>query len=319
MSTRCWCENGALEPFSAEYRRCAACETLICTSEGINPTDFYDWEYFHHDQVRRGVPPIETRARTDLFERCVYWLNALTRFVLPPARVLELGSAHGGFVALMRQAGYDAIGLDLSPAIVELARKTFDVPMLTGPIESQASLTPASFDVIVLMDVIEHLPDPVQTLERCLKLLKPDGIVMLQTPCYPAGRSVGELRTEKHQFLLHLSPGEHLHLFSEKSLSMLLERAGAAHREFLPAIFWFYDMFCIASPLPPRHTMREARDEAFSRSVSARLVQALLDGEERYRGLLAKHRQLIQEAREAPALRNQAAARCTAVAEVPIT
>ena len=316
MSTRCWCGNRALEAFSADYCRCAACETLICKSDGIDANDFYGWDYFHHDQTRRGVPPIETRARGDLHERCVYWLDALTRFVLPPARVLELGSAHGGFVALLRQAGYDAIGLDLSPSIVELARKTFDVPMLTGPIEGQATLNPGSFDAIVMMDVIEHLPDPKGTIEHCLKLLKPDGIFMIQTPCYPAGNSLEELRDGKHQFLLHLSPGEHLQLFSERSLTMVLERAGAGHVEYLPAIFWFYDMFCVAGRRPLRQTTREARDEAFTRSVSARFVQALLDGEERYRGLLAKHRKLIAEHKE---LRQQAGQGCRAVAEVPIT
>lgn len=316
MSTRCWCGNGALEAFGADYRRCGACETLVCTSDGIDANDFYGWDYFHYDQTRRGVPPIETRARTDLHERCVYWLDALTRFALPPARVLELGSAHGGFVALLRQAGYDAIGLDLSPAIVELARKTFDVPMLTGPIESQATLEPGSFDVIVMMDVIEHLPDPKGTIEHCLKLLKPDGILMLQTPSYPAQSSLDDLRTEKHQFLLHLSPGEHIHLFSENSLAMLLKRAGTRHVEFLPAIFWFYDMFCVASRQPLRRTLEGARDEAFTRSVSARLVQAMLDGEERYRGLLAKHRKLIAEHRD---LRRQVEGGCKGVAEVPIT
>src|SRR5689334_8236305 len=106
MSTRrCWCGDGALEPFSKDYRRCAACETLMCDVMA-DTGDFYDWEYFHTGQTSRGVPAIETRARTDLFDRCVYWLNDLARFRLPPARVLELGSAHGGFVALLRQAGY---------------------------------------------------------------------------------------------------------------------------------------------------------------------------------------------------------------------
>src|SRR3954466_9570902 len=223
MNARCWCGEGGLKPFSDDYARCAACESLVCTATPApsdprvrdETKDFYGWEYFHHDQVRRGVPPIETRARTDLFDRCVYWLNALTRHKLPPARVLELGSAHGGFVALLRQAGYDAIGVDLSPSIVNLARRTFDVPMLVGPVEDQ-SLEAGSFDVVVMMDVIEHLADPQATLAHCLRLLKPDGILLIQTPCYPEGRSFGELSEAKAPILVHLCPGEHPHLFSRR-------------------------------------------------------------------------------------------------------
>src|SRR4051812_50118210 len=124
MNARCWCGRTDLEPFSDDYARCAGCESLVCT---VTPApsdprvrneakDFYGWEYFHHDQVRRGVPPIETRARTDLFDRCVYWLNALTRYKLPPARVLELGSAHGGVVAPLRQAGDGTRRVDPRPA-----------------------------------------------------------------------------------------------------------------------------------------------------------------------------------------------------------
>src|SRR4051812_45456696 len=167
MSNSCWCGQAALEPFSADYGRCAACETLVCTAVPApadprvrdEASDFYGWEYFHSDQVRRGVPPIETRARTDLYDRCVYWLDALTRYRLPPARVLELGCAHGGFVALLRQAGYDAVGLDLSPSIVDLARRTFDVPMLVGPVEDQ-SLEAGVVGVVGVMGGVEDPPPP---------------------------------------------------------------------------------------------------------------------------------------------------------------
>ena len=38
---------------------------------------------------------------------------------------------------------------------------------------------------IALMDVLEHLPDPAGTMRRCLDLLKPDGVLIIQTPCYP--------------------------------------------------------------------------------------------------------------------------------------
>jgi 2-polyprenyl-3-methyl-5-hydroxy-6-metoxy-1,4-benzoquinol methylase len=299
--TRCWCGNEQLTWFSDDYRRCASCETLVYSGPLPTPdarvrddsADFYGQQYWHeHQREQSGYVDIHTRLRTDLPERCAYWLNALLDYKLPPAKVLELGSAHGGFVAMLRQAGFDATGLDLSPQICDLARRTFEVPMLLGPVEDQ-QIEAASLDAIVLMDVLEHLPDPVGTLRHCLGLLKPDGLLMIQTPCYPAGKSIEQIRAADERFLAQLRPAEHVNLFSQQSAAKLMWKLGAKHFEFLEPIFWFYDMFFVASREPLRNVSRDARDRALGASPSRRMIQAILDGEDRFRELLAKHRQLL--------------------------
>ena len=302
----CWCGNARLEPFNADYRRCLSCETLVYAGDIAAPdarvrddaSDFYGHRYWnHHQRDTSGYPDIHTRLRTDLPERCAYWLNALLDYKLPPAKVLELGSAHGGFVAILRQAGFDATGLDLSPHIVELARKTFDVPMLLGPVEDQ-QIEPASLDIIVMMDVLEHLPDPLGTMRHCMTLLKPDGLLMIQTPCYPAGKSLEQIRAGDDRFTIQLRPAEHMNLLSQKAAAKLMWKIGAKHFEFLDPIFWFYDMFFIASREPLKRTTRDARDKALGATPSRRMVQAILDGEDRFRELLNKHRELLAETKQ---------------------
>jgi 2-polyprenyl-3-methyl-5-hydroxy-6-metoxy-1,4-benzoquinol methylase len=303
MRQQCWCGNATLQPFGADYLLCDACQTLVFAGQPAqadprvrdDASDFYGWEYFHSFQHDRNqYPDIQTRARTDLPERCAYWLNALTKFKLPPAKVLELGSAHGGFVALLRQAGFDATGLDLSPAIVDFATRTFGVPMLTGPVEDQA-IDPGSLDAIALMDVIEHMPDPVASMRHCLSLLKPDGVMLIQTPGYPAGKTFDEITSSGDRFAQQFRPGEHLHLFSQRSLALLFERLGAKHVNFLPPIFWFYDQFAVVSRAPIVETTEQSRESAMSQTTGRRVVQALMDGEDRFRDLLDKHRALIAE------------------------
>ncbi len=122
---------------------------------------------------------------------------------MPPGKALELGSAHGAFVALLRWSRFDAVGLELSPWLVNFAKNMFDVPMLTGPIEDQ-KLAPRSLDVIALMDVLEHLPSPLATMERCLRLLKEDGVLVIQTPRYPQTRSYEEMVAHTDPFLEQL-------------------------------------------------------------------------------------------------------------------
>src|SRR5437762_14161305 len=114
---RCWCGNTALTPFSQAYRRCSQCETLVSQEWPAAPSmrvtdderDFYGKGYwFTHQESDLHFPDIATRARADLSERCVHWLRTLLKYKLPPAQVLELGSAHGGFVAMLRWAGFQA-------------------------------------------------------------------------------------------------------------------------------------------------------------------------------------------------------------------
>ena len=286
--TRCWCGNARLEDFSPDYRRCAECETLVLREmrgEEISQvtddeSDFYGKGYYlHHVQEDYGLPDLETRARADLPERCLHWLRTVLKFVPGPgARTLELGCGHGGFVAMQRWAGLDAMGLELSPWLVGRAREWFGVPVLQGRLEDQ-DLPAASCDAVVLMDVLEHLPDPRRTIGRAVSLLRsPESFLLIQTPCYPAGMSYEALCARDHPFLMQLKPLEHLYLFSEKALARLCAELGVGEVRFEPAIFARYDQYAVASAGPLR-----ARDDAerarmlMAAAPPARWTLALLD------------------------------------------
>jgi SAM-dependent methyltransferase len=254
-------------------------------------SDYYGCNYwFEHQTSDLGCPDIAARSRSDLHERCLHWLRSLFEFKLPPAKILEIGAAHGGFVAMLRQAGFDAQGLELSPSIVRFAAETFGVYMLTGPIEDQTSVPPVSLDVIVLMDVLEHLPDPLATLKRCFQLLKTDGILLAQTPCYPEGMSLPALRAEGSKFPMMLDRNEHLFLYSKSAVREMFRKLSIPHVEFIPAIFLFYDMSFVASRSILRHFDPEEQASALCSTVNGRFIQALLDLDQRRLNLLAKYR-----------------------------
>ena len=305
----CWCGNTLLEPFSTDYLRCASCETLVIARMPApeyllvddDARDFYGKQYFKRMTEEHGLPPIEQRSRTDLPERCIYWLRDFLKYKLPPGRILELGCAHGGFVALLRRAGFDATGLELSPWLADFARKTFDVPVLVGPVESQ-DLAAGSLDAVVLMDVLEHLGNPAATLSRCLSLLKSDGIFFLQTPRYREGKTLREMEDEKDPFLDMLKPDQHLYLFSKSSLRFLFQGLGVKCVSFEPAIFGSYDMAAVAG----RNTLAcFSEDQVASRMESCscgRIPLALLDLDKQLQELRARNMQC--EADSAARLKN---------------
>jgi 2-polyprenyl-3-methyl-5-hydroxy-6-metoxy-1,4-benzoquinol methylase len=280
----CWCGNEKLSCFSDEYSICDVCDTLI-SQAGLDDEqiqvkddnkDFYGREYWlSHQSQELGFPTIYQRARQDLSERCLYWLKTLLTYKLPPAKVLELGCAHGGSVALMKWAGFDATGLELSPWVVNFAKQAFDIKMLLGSIENQ-QLEPNSFDAIVLNDVLEHLPDPVAIVQHCITLLKHDGIIIVQTPNYIEGTTYPEMLKNNDTFLENLKPIEHLYLFNKNSIRQFFEQLDCKFLQHKPALF-DYDMYFIAS----HQLLIENNDQQINTSLSAnssgRIVQALLD------------------------------------------
>lgn len=256
----CWCGEHSLEDFSPDYSWCLKCNTLISkvvfdkdTSKVTDDDqDLYGKEYWLSRQKQKyGHPDIFERVNSDLSDRCLYWLQAILKYKLPPAKTLELGSSHGGFVALLTQLGYNAEGLELSPWIAEFAKNSFDIPMRVGPIEDQA-ITPASMDMIILMDVLEHLPDPRKTIAHCFTLLKEDGILVIQTPNYPIGKSYAEMKEEAHPFITQLLKIEHIFLFNHETIQTFLSQLTdqPLFIQFEPAIFSQYDMFLFVSKKP---------------------------------------------------------------------
>jgi 2-polyprenyl-3-methyl-5-hydroxy-6-metoxy-1,4-benzoquinol methylase len=305
----CWCGGGRLAPFNEDYLTCTGCGTLVSqaglsaeqTQVGSDDRDYYGKEYwFSHQSADLGLPDIRQRARQDLPERCLHWLRTLLSFKLPPARVLELGCSHGGFVALLRWAGFDACGQEVSPWVVDYARKTFDAPMILGTIEEQP-LPERPFDAVVLNDVLEHLPDPVGTMRRCAELLKPDGMLLMQTPDYPDEQTFAAMRAGRMPFLVYLENKgvtvEHLYVFSKRSARALCERLGCGCVQFEPPMFPC-DMFFAAGRQPLGRTTAEQVDRALEASPSGRLVQALLHAQgevKRVQGLWQYDHDLAQE------------------------
>ncbi|MBI5085601.1 MAG: methyltransferase domain-containing protein [Acidobacteria bacterium] len=281
MSRRaCWCGGAELQPWGGAYRACS-CGTLVSGAAQENVTLYGADYWFGHQTEELGHPDLRERARLDLPERCTYWLKALLEYLLPPARVLELGSGHGGFVSLLRLAGYDATGLEVDTAVAALSRGMFGIPVLAGTLESQ-ELPAGSLDAVVMMDVLEHLPRPVETLAHCVRLLRPGGLLLLQTPCFDPGKGHAAMEKNSDPFLRMLLPESHLYLFSRKSAGALLSCLGLAECAFETPLFPQHDMFVAASAAPLVKTAPEQRAASLLSTSSGRHALALLDAVEQH-------------------------------------
>jgi SAM-dependent methyltransferase len=191
--------------------------------------------------------------------------------------VLELGCAHGAYVALLGWAGYTATGTEMSPWVVEFARQSFGIDALAGPIETQP-LASGSFDVIILNDVLEHLPTPATTLAQCARLLAPDGFFVIQTPEYKEHLTHADLVATGDIFQRHMDGNndEHLYLYSRRSAAEFFSRLGFPAVDFANPVY-SYDLFFTAARAPLALHSPEEISTALTARPTGRLVQALLD------------------------------------------
>ncbi|MCF8383979.1 MAG: class I SAM-dependent methyltransferase [Chlorobium sp.] len=281
----CWCKNPRFEQFSKDYAKYSACGTLVSCNPlpadqvavSNDDIDFYGKKYWlDHQKKELGFPDIYTRSRNDLTERNLHWLKTLLKYCLPQTSVLEIGCAHGSFVALMNLLGFVASGVEMSPWVVEYGKKTFGIQIQTGVVES-LDIPAGSLDAIVMMDVLEHLPDPEITMRHCIRLLKPNGILLIQTPQFRENMLHADLVQSKHVFLDQLKTEEHLFLFSERTVTMLFRQLGISHINFEPAIFAHYDMFFAVSRTPFITNNPDEIEACLLAMPQGRFVQALLD------------------------------------------
>lgn len=135
-------------------------------------------------------------------------------------KLLDVGCSFGNFLMLMRELGWDVLGLEPHQEVAQIAEECVGVRVLPTSLET-SGLPDESFDAVTASHVIEHVYDPVQFLQNCAKLLKPGGRLVVVTPNI---HSLGH-RIFRHRWFALEHP-RHLYLFSALTLNMVAQRAG---------------------------------------------------------------------------------------------
>lgn len=104
------------------------------------------------------------------------------RLIEPGGTVLEVGCATGDFLARIRDlSGHTVFGIEMSEVASTVGRSRFGLNIQCGTL-GQGEFKPASFDLIILRHVLEHLPDPLASLSKLKGLLKAGGYLVVEGP-----------------------------------------------------------------------------------------------------------------------------------------
>ena len=205
-----------------------------------DPGSFYDRYWSQRDR-----PATEARSR----ERARLSVELLRGAGIERGRLLDVGCGPGWAMEVFASAGYEAAGVDVSDAAVEEARRRgLDARALdvdgTGA-DLLASSLGGPYDAVTLLEVLEHLLDPAEVLDKIQRLLRPGGALVASLPneIHLARRFsclLGRL-----PFGGHRDP--HVRHFDRRRARLLFDEAGLQVRAELPV-----------SIVPPRRRMLRA-------------------------------------------------------------
>ncbi|MDS4020261.1 MAG: class I SAM-dependent methyltransferase [Candidatus Competibacter sp.] len=196
--------------------RCRKCGLGRAEAPDFKPRDYYTANYFtggyadgYADYL--GAEPVLRREFRGT-------LSLLRRYV-PNGRLLDVGCAYGFFLQEAK-SHFQVSGIEIVAEAAAHARAN-GLDVVTGTLDASVMQDLGRFDVITMLDVIEHLPAPHDTLSLLSQSLLPGGILVITTGDF--GSLSARLSGNSWRLM---TPPQHLWFFTQKSIMMLAEKYG---------------------------------------------------------------------------------------------
>ncbi len=135
-------------------------------------------------------------------------------------KVLEIGANVGTFLNVWKEEGWEVLGLDPDKAVSLYAKNKYNINVIPLTIK-EANLLNESFDVVIMLHVLEHIGNPMAELQMIHKVLKPNGILVIETPRYDS--LIFKLLGRRER---SISCNNHIFFFTSNTIRALLERSG---------------------------------------------------------------------------------------------
>ena len=196
------------------YRQCVGCGLVRLDTEEIY--DYTDSDY------------VEVLTRQALSgDRLWGWTLDRIEAQRSPGTLVEVGCGVGTQLCAARKRGWEVLGFDINTDCPEIARRMHGVEVrcedfLTQPDESFA-------DVVLMHQLIEHVPDPNPFFEASRRALKPGGLLVMSTPNWHAAQPLVWLSRRTGMAMPridHIKPDQHIRLYSPETFRALADRRG---------------------------------------------------------------------------------------------
>lgn len=147
-------------------------------------------------------------------------LNNIVRINPKAKSLLDIGCAYGFFLKLASEIGLKVEGVEVSKTASVYAMKNYSLVIHNGTLQSYIKQNSyPKFDVVTMLDVLEHLQDPDEAIQIASQLIESGGVLVIKVP------NVGSTRARiQGKRWRQIKPPEHLHYFSKRSIESLLAK-----------------------------------------------------------------------------------------------
>jgi 2-polyprenyl-3-methyl-5-hydroxy-6-metoxy-1,4-benzoquinol methylase len=190
-----------------------------------NPQELVDCDRFQEDDFRKVF---DAKAARLYFQKQQVQLpdnervlRVLNELFPQRGRLLEIGSYCGIFLDRIRRDGWNTTGLEPERGVADYARAKYQHNIVDGILPNPA-LPDHGFDVVVLLHVIEHMPDPAENLRDIHRVLRPGGVLAVETPRFDS--LMFKLLGRRERSLGNCNG--HIYFFTVPTLRRLLEENG---------------------------------------------------------------------------------------------
>lgn len=158
---------------------------------------------------------VEFKRIVKVYKRIFYKLS-LNKNV----KIIEIGCGKGYLLYLLKMLGYNTEGIEISSHATEYAREKFGLYVFNGTIEEYANYRSKKFDLILLIDLLEHIRNPHSFMESIKKISKKGTILVIDTP----NSDSQNVKIDREKWS-GFNPF-HIRIYNLKSIKTLLERYG---------------------------------------------------------------------------------------------
>ncbi len=201
---------------------CKSCELGMLENHRSKKeiVDFYKDEYRKHPLCK------ESSSSQELFDIYVNFqqgrIDLLKKYLKKDITLLEVGCSVGMFLYNVREYTNRIVGIDYDVASVIFATQKCGCLIYDKDIK-ETGLPKKSFDIICMFQVLEHVVNPIKFISQYKEYLKPNGVICIEVPNINDALRYAYDLPNYNRFYFHPA---HLWYFSEKSLSILMKKAG---------------------------------------------------------------------------------------------
>ena len=210
----------------ARIVRCRSCNLMYANPRG-QLVDVDNYKRFKPEGLLLGVAdnvnhPYRWRLDKETLQIRDFDISRalINRLHPEQGRMLEVGSGLGYLLRSFRDEGWDVTAIDPWPELDAYTREVHGFPTAAQTLE-QSALPSGHFDALIMLHVIEHVPDPMETLIEIYRVLRSGGHAIIETPRYDSFmyRLMGSRERSLRQ-------DGHIYFFTTDTLIGMAQKAG---------------------------------------------------------------------------------------------